>query len=125
MPSKSSAAFNLNKPIEDDLEPNTDGTPKILVRQVDIGRRGIELAVLGGFDKVTWDGAADTYPSHCESCHWPCPGSLSIMARRYHPPTQVSERPRARAPRSFSRLDDVLVCWFQVSKHPRCRPVWR
>jgi len=33
---------------------------------MDIGRRGIELAALGGFDKCTWDGAADSYPSHCK-----------------------------------------------------------
>jgi len=30
---------------------------------MNIGRRAIELAALGGFDKVTWDGAADSYPS--------------------------------------------------------------
>ncbi|KAF8994065.1 hypothetical protein BDQ17DRAFT_1431325 [Cyathus striatus] len=60
-----SAAFNLNHPILDDLNPNEDGTPRLLSEQMDIGRRGIELAALGHFDKVTWDGAADSYPSQC------------------------------------------------------------
>jgi hypothetical protein len=63
----SSAAFNLNHPIVDDLDPNEAGEPRLLTEQMDIGRRGIELAALGGFDKCTWDGAADTYPSRCES----------------------------------------------------------
>ncbi|RUS30855.1 hypothetical protein BC938DRAFT_478858 [Jimgerdemannia flammicorona] len=32
---------------------------------MEIGCRAIEVAALGGFDKVTWDGALDTYPSRC------------------------------------------------------------
>ncbi|KZT24933.1 hypothetical protein NEOLEDRAFT_1134133 [Neolentinus lepideus HHB14362 ss-1] len=54
-----SAAFNLNHPIVDDL----DGEPRVLDGIMEIGLRGIELAALGGFDKVTWDGASDKYPS--------------------------------------------------------------
>ena len=61
----SSAAFNLNHPIIDDLAPGEDGHPRKLTDQMEIGRRGIELAVLGGFEKCTWDGASDTYPSKC------------------------------------------------------------
>lgn len=57
-----SAAFNLNGPLVDDLAL---GGPRILLEQMDIGRRAVELAALGGFNKVTWDGAADTYPSRC------------------------------------------------------------
>ena len=49
----------------DDLHPNADGSPRVLSDQMDIGRRGIELAAQGGFDKCTWDGAADAYPSQC------------------------------------------------------------
>ena len=60
-----SAAFNLNTPLIDDLNPDAEGKPTIVTEQVAIGRRGIELAALGGFDKVTWDGASDTYPSQC------------------------------------------------------------
>jgi hypothetical protein len=47
----------LNHPVDDDLAPSEDGSPRKLVDQMDIGRRGIELAVLGGFEKCTWDGA--------------------------------------------------------------------
>lgn len=57
----SSAAFNLNTPIVDDLKG------EYLSKPMNIGRRAIELAALGGFDKVTWDGAADSYPSTRES----------------------------------------------------------
>ena len=60
-----SAAFNLNTPLIDDLNLDAEGKPTIITEQVAIGRRGIELAALGGFDKVTWDGASDTYPSQC------------------------------------------------------------
>ncbi|KAF8598644.1 hypothetical protein BDV93DRAFT_561149 [Ceratobasidium sp. AG-I] len=52
-----SAAFNLNTPIVDDLNSQYISKP------MNIGRRAIELAALGGFDKVTWDGASDSYPS--------------------------------------------------------------
>jgi len=38
----------------------------MITDKLEIGRRGIELAALGGFDKVTWDGASDSYPSKCE-----------------------------------------------------------
>src|SRR5258708_7636881 len=65
--SHSSAAFNLNNPIIDDLNPTEDGCDRILTEKMEIGRRGIELAALGGFEKVTWDGASDCYPSKCES----------------------------------------------------------
>jgi hypothetical protein len=53
----SSAAFNLNTPIVDDIEQRYIKTP------LEIGKRAIEIAALGGFDKVTWDGASDSYPS--------------------------------------------------------------
>jgi len=61
-----SAAFNLNTPLVDDLaEADTEGNYPVITDNIEIGRRGIELAALGGFDKVTFDGAADTYPSEC------------------------------------------------------------
>jgi len=56
-----SAAFNINTPIVDDRSP----TPYCVVNKLDLGLVGIELAIAGGFDKVTWDGSADTYPSKC------------------------------------------------------------
>ncbi|KAL1914511.1 uncharacterized protein VTP21DRAFT_8225 [Calcarisporiella thermophila] len=60
-----SAAFNLNTPLVDDLPPYTAEDPKIYTNQREIGLRGIELAAMSGFDKVTWDGASDSYPSKC------------------------------------------------------------
>ncbi|THV40220.1 zinc-binding dehydrogenase [Glycomyces buryatensis] len=63
-----SAAFNLNTPILDDrvetLRAN-GGRPQLAADRYSIGLLGIELAAAGGFDKVTWDGTADTYPSRC------------------------------------------------------------
>ncbi|KAG8790995.1 hypothetical protein FRC12_010431 [Ceratobasidium sp. 428] len=52
-----SAAFNLNTPLIDDIEE------RYIKDRVKIGMRAIELTVLGGFNKVTWDGASDSYPS--------------------------------------------------------------
>jgi len=61
-----SCAWNLNSPLIDDLAgPDEDGNYPIIENNLEIGKRGIQLAVLGGFDKVTFDGAADTYPSYC------------------------------------------------------------
>jgi hypothetical protein len=54
-----SAAFNLNTPIVDDR----DGGDRLVSDRKEIGLLGIELVKAGGFDKVTWDGSADTYPS--------------------------------------------------------------
>jgi hypothetical protein len=39
--------------------------PKELTERMDIAMRAVEITSLGGFDKVTWDGASDTYPSKC------------------------------------------------------------
>ncbi|KAH7337802.1 hypothetical protein B0J17DRAFT_718576 [Rhizoctonia solani] len=52
-----SAAFNLNTPLIDGIRG------KYYTDPVKIARRAIKLTVLGGFDKVTWDGASDSYPS--------------------------------------------------------------
>ncbi|KAL1925517.1 uncharacterized protein VTP21DRAFT_400 [Calcarisporiella thermophila] len=60
-----SSAFNLNTVLIDDLPPHSPESPAYLTDQMDIGRRGIELAAMGGFEKVTWDGASDSYPSRC------------------------------------------------------------
>jgi hypothetical protein len=54
-----SAAFNLNTPIVDDR----GGGERRVTERREIGLLGIELVKEGGFDKVTWDGSADTYPS--------------------------------------------------------------
>lgn len=65
-----SAAYNLNAPLVDDLAPptlNSDGESvyPLITDNFEIVKRGIELSSLGGFDKVTFDGAGDTYPSQC------------------------------------------------------------
>ncbi|KAG8702253.1 hypothetical protein FRC11_011598 [Ceratobasidium sp. 423] len=52
-----SAAFNLNTPLIDDIRG------KYYTDSMKIARRAIKLAALGGFGKVTWDGASDSYPS--------------------------------------------------------------
>jgi len=63
-----SAAFNLNTPIVDDRPATlraSGAAPRLVSDRVEIGLLGIELAQSGGFDKVTWDGAGDSYPSRC------------------------------------------------------------
>ncbi|CAM2069517.1 hypothetical protein SCOR_29360 [Sulfidibacter corallicola] len=57
-----SAAFNINTPIVDDLEPGCDAT-KPVEDPFELGRLGIRIAVRGGFDKVAWDGASNKIPS--------------------------------------------------------------
>lgn len=56
-----SAAFNLNTPIVDDRSQY----PCCIVDKLEIGLVGIQLAIAGGFDKVTFDGSGDIYPSKC------------------------------------------------------------
>ncbi|MFC4403082.1 hypothetical protein [Gracilibacillus xinjiangensis] len=62
------AAFNINTPILDDREKTikeNNGKPKLITDRFEIGMLGIEIVKEGGFDKVTWDGTANTYPSKC------------------------------------------------------------
>ncbi|WP_226528766.1 hypothetical protein [Metabacillus niabensis] len=63
-----SAAFNINTPILDDRDETlveNNGKPKLITSRFEIGMLGIEIVKAGGFDKVTWDGTANTYPSKC------------------------------------------------------------
>ncbi|MDJ0731475.1 MAG: PhnD/SsuA/transferrin family substrate-binding protein [Crocosphaera sp.] len=53
------AAFNINTPIIDDRGTET----KEISDRLAIGMLGIEIARLGEFDKVTWDGASNEIPS--------------------------------------------------------------
>ena len=55
-----SAAFNLNTPILDDRHH-----PHWVKNRFEIARLGIDLTQAGGFDKVTFDGSGDAYPSRC------------------------------------------------------------
>lgn len=54
-----SGAFNVNLPIVDDRA----GTSTTITEKVEIARLGIDLAVSGRFEKVTWDGASNVEPS--------------------------------------------------------------
>lgn len=57
-----SAAWNLNQELLHDYEVKE---PETLTKKIDIGLTAVMITSLGGFDKVTWDGASDTYPSKC------------------------------------------------------------
>lgn len=61
-----SAAFPLNTPLVDDREETLEangGQPKTITDKYEIGKLGVLLASEGGFDKLTFDGAGDFYPS--------------------------------------------------------------
>jgi hypothetical protein len=62
-----SAAFNINTPILDDREETQrhHNGPVWVTDRFEIGLLGIELTKAGGFDKVTWDGTGNHYPSAC------------------------------------------------------------
>jgi hypothetical protein len=51
-----SAAFNLNVPILDD---RIDASPRWIGSKYEIAKLAIEIAVAGGFEKVTWDGSSN------------------------------------------------------------------
>lgn len=59
-----SAAFNINTPLLDDRRGRLHDAVTVS-SPLDIGLLGVELAHAGGFDKVTWDGTGDSYPSRC------------------------------------------------------------
>ncbi|MGL5898625.1 MAG: hypothetical protein ACRCZW_03020 [Lactobacillaceae bacterium] len=61
-----SAAYAINVPILDDRPAtlkNNNNTPITITNRMDVAKLGIELAHEGGFEKVTFDGTANTYPS--------------------------------------------------------------
>ncbi|XP_005091879.1 uncharacterized protein LOC101846193 [Aplysia californica] len=57
-----SAAWNLNQTLTDDFEQED---AQKLTERMDIALTAVKITSLGGFDKVTWDGASDSYPSKC------------------------------------------------------------
>lgn len=59
------AAFNLNTPYYDDMYHPCESREKcyILTDPYEIAQIAIKVAVDGGFDRVTWDGASDQIPS--------------------------------------------------------------
>jgi hypothetical protein len=52
-----SAAFNINTPLADDRDGSR--SPVVITDPLQVARLAIDLAHLGHFDKVTWDGASD------------------------------------------------------------------
>ncbi|XP_033750726.1 uncharacterized protein LOC117334967 [Pecten maximus] len=71
-----SAAWNLNQVITDDFE---QGEPKVLKDRMSIALRAIEITYQGGFNKITWDGASDTYPSKCIMYQFTVPEALTVV----------------------------------------------
>lgn len=60
------AAFCVNYPLIDDREAtlqSNNGMPKKITDRMEIAKLGIEIAKKGNFDKVTFDGTANWYPS--------------------------------------------------------------
>lgn len=52
------AAFNINTPLFDDIY-----TKQFITDKFEIAKLGINIALEGGFDRVTWDGASNKVPS--------------------------------------------------------------
>lgn len=71
-----SAAWNLNQVVTDDFEL---GEPKVLKDRMSIALRAIDVTYYGGFNKITWDGASDTYPSKCIMYQFTVPEALTVV----------------------------------------------
>lgn len=71
-----SAAWNLNQTLCSDYE---EKTPVLLTERIDIALKAVMITSIGGFDKITWDGASDTYPSKCIMYQLTCEEALRIV----------------------------------------------
>lgn len=120
-----SAAFNLNTPLIDDLSPDNEGKPTVITEQVAIGRRGIELAALGGFDKVTWDGASDTYPSQCIILQLGFQNALELVHKAHSVGLTTYMSGGYSAIDTVPAFADWSSSWLQVRADPRCCRLWR
>ncbi|VTR76351.1 hypothetical protein [Cellulomonas hominis] len=80
-----SAAVNINIPILDDRSETVKahGEARWASTHEEIGLLGVAIAVAAGFDKVTWDGTADTYPSRCITDQLTRPVALSLVHRAH------------------------------------------
>lgn len=80
-----SAAFNINAPLLDDRPEvvSVTGEPRWARTQREIGLLGVEIAAAAGFDKVTWDGTADTYPSRCITDQLTKPVAVELVHRAH------------------------------------------
>ena len=79
------AAFNINTPILDDRpETVAEHGEAVWARTAEqIGLLGVQIVTEGGFDKVTWDGTADTYPSRCITDQLTPPVALTLVHRAH------------------------------------------
>lgn len=79
------AAFNINTPILDDRPTTIDahGEAQWANTHEEIGLLGVDIAAAAGFDKVTWDGTADTYPSRCITDQLTRPVALTLVHRAH------------------------------------------
>ncbi|MGO1851899.1 MAG: hypothetical protein ACTH0V_00635 [Microbacteriaceae bacterium] len=79
------AAFPINTPIIDDRPATVaeHGEPVQLTDREAIGLLGIDITEAAGFDKVTWDGTADTYPSQCIIDQLGAPAALALVHRAH------------------------------------------
>ncbi|WNZ21576.1 hypothetical protein HJG54_00950 [Leptolyngbya sp. NK1-12] len=76
-----SAAFNLNTPILDDREKTQQNhqEPVWIKDPSKIALLAVELVKAGGFDKVTCDGASNSYPSSCVLEQLPFPNAVEFV----------------------------------------------
>ncbi len=74
-----SCAFNINTPLTDDLSSGAGGVARLITDRTQIADLAITLACEGGFDKVTWDGASDVYPSTCILRQLSFPAALRLV----------------------------------------------
>src|SRR5699024_4637476 len=77
--------FNINAPLLDDRPEvvSVTGEPRWARTQREIGLLGVEIAAAAGFDKVTWDGTADTYPSRCITDQLTKPVAVELVHRAH------------------------------------------
>ena len=118
-----SAAFNTN-PVDgyiiddanDDLDDNGNHRVTKLKKPFNILRRGIQLAALGGFDKVTFDGAGDEYPSIPLTEQVPFPEILELV----HEAHSVGLTTYLSAGFKFSNLEVRLFVCVMLSWSHYC-----
>jgi hypothetical protein len=79
------AAFNINTPILDDrpMTVEKNGEAQWANTHEEIGLLGVDIAAAAGFDKVTWDGTADTYPSRCITDQLTHPVAITLVHRAH------------------------------------------
>jgi hypothetical protein len=114
-----SAAWNLNQVIRDDYDHEN---PVQLDQRIDIATRAIEITVIGGFDKITWDGASDTYPSKCIMYQLTFEEALTIVHQAHLPNLANNLTPLPRNDLAASSRLSIILGMFSSVYGP-CIPV--